>query len=347
MISNQNVTKLRSDYHDFANCYCHDMIAHLKKNEKRFTYREIPMITITDSEDFSNEECLRAKRCKFNTFRQRTTEWMIWLQEYFTNCEETLEMATRLFDHFFYNEFYSKIQVTENKNGKEVSLDKKTYHDQECIHLIAVACYFLSCKFWERFPPKISKLIHLTEYAYTEIELLAMEREILMKIDFDLKIPLISQYIEFYMMHEKEFYISKVKIVSYYLTNLALTEMVFTNRLASSISAVILTLSKMILNLFTVNESSDFQLYTYDTKLFDTEDFYEILKDMWQIFINSVANCNSYKIQKKKFSEQKYQYLYLYLKSIDLQKLQICFQDLTYQVKNDLALKKQLNQKNF
>ena len=42
-----------------------------------------------------------------------------------------------------------------------------------------------------------------------------MEREILMRLDFDLKIPLISQYIEFYMLHEKEFYFSKVKVQIY------------------------------------------------------------------------------------------------------------------------------------
>lgn len=343
MISSQNIT-YRPNHHDFENCYCQDMIEHLKKNERRFTYPEIPMVTITNSEG-SNEDFLRARRCTFKTFRQRTTEWMIWLQEYFTNSEETLEMATRLFDHFFYNDFYKKITVPDFENMDFTLNEKRHYQEQENMQLISVACYFLSCKFWERFPPKISKLIYLTEFAYTELELLAMEREILMKLDFDLKIPLVSQFIEFYMMHEKEFYISKVKIVSHYLTNLALTEMVFTNRLSSSIAVVILTLSKMILGLFNANEDltlMKFPFCNYDKHLWDAENFYEILKDIWQIFINSVTNSSSYKPQKKKFNEQKYQYLYMYLKGIHVNNFQIFYEDLTHQVKSYLGEKQQL-----
>jgi len=37
-----------------------------------------------------------------------------------------------------------------------------------------------------------------------------MERTILTKLEFDLKIPLISQFLEFYMLHETKFYLTKV-----------------------------------------------------------------------------------------------------------------------------------------
>ena len=155
------------------------------------------------------------------------------IKDYFTNCEETLEMATRLFDYIFYNDFYAKVGEVERAGDQAGSIQEKQsdYFQQECLYLVALTCYFLSCKFWERFPPKVrwikqikricilfvkqkfyqlTKLIFLTEYAYTDEQLLQMEKKILMKLDFDLKIPLITQYLEFYMLHEREYYLSKV-----------------------------------------------------------------------------------------------------------------------------------------
>lgn len=81
---------------------------------------------------------------------------------------------------------------------------------KETLQLVALSCYYLSCKFWERFPPKLSKLTHLANFEYSENHLLNMERTILTKLEFDLKIPLISQYLEFYMLHETKFFLTKV-----------------------------------------------------------------------------------------------------------------------------------------
>ncbi len=90
-------------------------------------------------------------------------------------------------------------------------------------------------------------------------------------------------------------------IVSHYLSNLALTEMIFTNRLSSSLAAVILTLSKMILNLFAATHDPDSrELYThklYDVHLFEVENFYEILTEIWQIFMNSMTNYSSFRVR--------------------------------------------------
>ena len=65
----------------------------------------------------------------------------------------------------FYNDFYAKVKATENNNNEENidgSFDyektRKHYYNQEQLHLAALTCYFLSCKFWERFPPKVINL---------------------------------------------------------------------------------------------------------------------------------------------------------------------------------------------
>jgi len=101
------------------------------------------------------------------------------------------------------------------------------------LQLIALTCFFLSCKFWERFPPKVtkfrskllikwlyfkpwklSKLLNLSEFVYSEQQLLDKEKEILSIIKFDLKIPLITQHLEFYLLHETNFLLSRVKTIT-------------------------------------------------------------------------------------------------------------------------------------
>lgn len=340
----KNVSFRQKNLHDNERCYCQDTIKHLKENELRFTY---PSNKLIFNADESNDENL--KRYSLNTFRQRAIEWMISIQDYFTNCEETLEMATRLFDFVFYNDFYAKL-----KGGHYEGSVIKSHQKESRLHLAALTCYFLSCKFWERFPPKLTKLIQIADYGYTEKAFLEMEREILMKLDFDLKIPLITQYIEFYILHEKTYYIAKITTVSHYLSNLAMTDLIYAYRLPSTLAAVILTLSKLILNVFSTNNEENngngmvldnlgpygtsTRLFDiYDENLFELEDFYGILKEMWKIFISSVTS-SSFKLQKKKFSEQKYSYLYPYLESIDLQRLQMHHNYLTNRVKNFLAL---------
>ncbi len=60
----------------------------------------------------------------------------------------------------------------------------------------------------------MSNLIDLTdyEYCYSEEQLIEKEKEVLAIINFDLKIPLVTQYLEFYVLHEAVFYLNKVTI---------------------------------------------------------------------------------------------------------------------------------------
>jgi len=92
--------------------------------------------------------------------------------------------------------------------------------------------------------------------------------------------------------------------------------MIFVNRLSSSLAAVILTLSKMILIVFSTNDENGNgpwlpnSCVNYDEHLFGVEDFYEILKDTWQIFIKSLTG-NSFKVRKKTYAlfENDWRYL--------------------------------------
>ncbi len=73
-------------------------------------------------------------------------------------------MAARLFDHIFYYDFYSKtadeanqeIVLNFSNTEDKFKIQQNDYFQQECLYIVALTCYFLSCKFWERFPPKVN-----------------------------------------------------------------------------------------------------------------------------------------------------------------------------------------------
>lgn len=78
-------------------------------------------------------------------------------------------MAGRLFDHIFYIDFYSNANNSDvyshfDENNSSVELKNIGYKEEERLHLVALTCYFLSCKFWERFPPKVTTITLLTTF---------------------------------------------------------------------------------------------------------------------------------------------------------------------------------------
>lgn len=79
--------------------------------------------------------------------------------------------------------------------------------------------------------------------------------------------------------------------------------MIFANRKASSLAAVILTMSKMLMNSFSANINnnnksviSSFSLEIYDEDLFAADDFNDVLSDVWQLFNTSVTQYNSFRV---------------------------------------------------
>ena len=75
-------------------------------------------------------------------------------------------MAGRLFDHIFYIDYYSNVSNSDissrfNDANTKLETEKLGYKDEERLHLVALTCYFLSCKFWERFPPKVKSFFNL------------------------------------------------------------------------------------------------------------------------------------------------------------------------------------------
>ena len=84
---------------------------------------------------------------------------------------------------------------------------------REKLQLLGIACLLISCKSHEIYYPQHSKLIDMTDNAYTNEEMLVMENEILKKLNFFVVCP---NPIDFYNILSKMFNFEKKQ---YYLGN--------------------------------------------------------------------------------------------------------------------------------
>ena len=128
------------------------------------------------------------------------------IQDFYKNTEETLEMTIRIFDYIYFNDLLSNQETNGGLDEKyfqfhthEMDLIYENFSSQsdyldsipravneKCLcgslhngwlkldqlQLVALACYHLACKFWERFPPRVRlrTQIDLSINAIIEIE---------------------------------------------------------------------------------------------------------------------------------------------------------------------------------
>ncbi|XP_063792961.1 G2/mitotic-specific cyclin-B3 isoform X2 [Pseudophryne corroboree] len=94
-------------------------------------------------------------------------DWMVEVQENFELNHETLYLAIKLVDHYL-----------------AVCIIMK-----EKLQLIGSTAVLIASKFEERCPPCLDDFLYICDDAYKREELVAMEMEILQKLNFDINIP--------------------------------------------------------------------------------------------------------------------------------------------------------------
>ncbi|XP_075040761.1 G2/mitotic-specific cyclin-B3 isoform X2 [Mixophyes fleayi] len=94
-------------------------------------------------------------------------DWMVEVQENFELNHETLYLAIKLMDHYL-----------------AVSIVMK-----EKLQLIGSTAVLIASKFEERCPPCLDDFLYICDDAYKREELVAMEMDILQKLNFDINIP--------------------------------------------------------------------------------------------------------------------------------------------------------------
>ncbi|XP_044162444.1 G2/mitotic-specific cyclin-B3 isoform X1 [Bufo gargarizans] len=131
--------------------YAEDIFAYMHKREEKFVLSNY----MESQKDISKE------------MRAILVDWMVEVQENFELNHETLYLAVKLVDH------YLAVSVIV----------------REKLQLIGSTTVLIASKFEERCPPCLDDFLYICDDAYKKEELIAMEMDILQKLNFDINIP--------------------------------------------------------------------------------------------------------------------------------------------------------------
>ena len=109
-----------------------------------------------------------------DTSRAFLVEWIIDVHRKFRLEPETLYVTVFLIDRFL-----SLKQIRKNQ-----------------LHILGVASLLISTKYEEIYPPELKELLSVSENKFTRAEVLAMEREILLTLQFDVTTPSSYRFLE-------------------------------------------------------------------------------------------------------------------------------------------------------
>ncbi|XP_026874676.2 G2/mitotic-specific cyclin-B3-like [Electrophorus electricus] len=140
--------------------YAKDIFDYLKHREEKFVLTDY-MHTQPDL----NED-----------MRGILVDWMVEVQENFELNHETLYLAVKLIDHY--------LSVT-------VAM-------RESLQLIGSTAMLIAAKFEEQCPPSLDDFLYICDDAYKRQEFIAMERNILQGLKFDINIPVPYRFLRRY-----------------------------------------------------------------------------------------------------------------------------------------------------
>ncbi|XP_056395529.1 G2/mitotic-specific cyclin-B3 isoform X2 [Hyla sarda] len=131
--------------------YAMDIFTYMREREEKFVLPNY----MESQGDISKE------------MRAILVDWMVEVQENFELNHETLYLAVKLVDHYL-----AASVVTREK-----------------LQLIGSTTVLIASKFEERCPPCLDDFLYICDDAYKREELIAMEMDILQKLNFDINIP--------------------------------------------------------------------------------------------------------------------------------------------------------------
>ena len=132
--------------------YIDDIFRHLRQTEGRYG----PSAGYMRKQSDINEK-----------MRAILIDWFVDVHLKFRLVPETLYLSVNLLDRF--------LEMFEVQRGK--------------LQLVGIAAMFIASKYEETFPPKASDFVHVTNKAYTQDALRAMEKTMLHALDFKVTVP--------------------------------------------------------------------------------------------------------------------------------------------------------------
>lgn len=162
--TDQGVEDIDSENKDditYAALYAHDIFNYYKEREVKFLLKSY----------MSSQPQLSA------AMRAILVDWLVEVQENFELNHETLYLAVKLTDTYL-------------ANIPDVPRDQ--------LQLVGAAALFVACKFDERLPPAVEDFLYVCDDAYKRAEFLAMERDLLRTVGFDLGRPISYRFLRRY-----------------------------------------------------------------------------------------------------------------------------------------------------
>ena len=191
-------------------------------------------------------------------------DWLIQVHFIFKLKPETLYLTVNIIDKYL-----------EKKQVKRTNLQ-----------LVGITAMLIASKYEEMYPPEIKNFIFMTNNEYTKKEMIEMESEILITLNYDLTFPTLFKYLEIYKiklnLNEHTF------LYSWYCIELCLNNYKMIKYKNSIISA---SACFIALNLFKINNDNLLENVT-GYKIIDMDN---CIKDIYLLFENNEYNLTSIK----------------------------------------------------
>lgn len=201
----EDVDSENKDDISYAALYVHDIFNYYKEREKQFLLEPY----------LDHQPHLSA------SMRAILVDWLVEVQENFELNHETLYLAVKLTDAY-------------------LSLIPSLPRDQ--LQLVGASALFVSCKFDERLPPAVEDFLYVCDDAYKKPEFLAMERDLLRTIGFDLGRPISYRFLRRYAKCGRSPIVTLT--LARYLLELSLMEYKFVSYRESVLAAACLFIAR-------------------------------------------------------------------------------------------------------
>ena len=109
-------------------------------------------------------------------------DWMVEVQVQFRLLQETLFIAVDIMDRCL------AIILLTTPINRYLAIEGKTVTRSK-LQLVGVGCLFLAAKVEEVYAPAVADFVYITDNAYSEAEIKAMEIKVLRVLNFDLFQP--------------------------------------------------------------------------------------------------------------------------------------------------------------
>lgn len=197
-------------------------------------------------------------------------DWLVDVHHKFKLLPETLFLSVNLIDRYL----------------ERVSVPRQR------LQLVGVAAMLIACKYEEIYAPEVKDFVYVTDQAYTKVEILEMEGNIISVLEFNLAVPTSYKFFERYSFIAK--LDEQTSMMARYIIELALVEYEMLKFLPSQISCGAIYLANKIFK----KEGWSITM-TNATKYIDSE-VRVVVKSLYLMLTK--ANSSALKAVRRKFS---------------------------------------------